>query len=136
MRFAQRARRAFRSGVLVTGMVATLLAACAQAREERLQLRIRNSGEIAFEHVWQGLPTAGTDHDFGRIEPGQTSHWHAFPAQLPHYRKTRLQPAQGRQFIDVIEQRLLPGRYTLDYALHDGRLRVRVIDEGAPDATE
>ena len=78
-----------------------LFVLCACAAEPKVHLRIRNSGELAFEHVWQGSPLAGTDHDFGRIEPGQTSRWHAFPAELAHYRKTRLQPEQGRQLAVV-----------------------------------
>lgn len=108
------------------------------AAEAMVHLRIRNSGEVAFLHVWQGWPERGTDHDFGRVEPGRTSHWHAFPAQLPHYRKTRLQPEHGRQIIDVIDRelprgqaRLAPGRYTLDYALRGANLQLHLIDESA-----
>lgn len=132
------------SGRVPHVVVVTLLWSCllfvlgACAAESRVYLRIRNSGELAFEHVWQGSPLAGSDHDFGRIEPGQTSHWHAFPAALSHYRKTRLQPDQGRQLIDVIDPMrwvgqpaLPPGRYTLDYALGPHGLRVRVIGEVA-----
>ena len=126
--------------------VISLLGACllfvlgACAAEPKLYLRIRNSGELAFEHVWQGSPRAGSDHDFGRIEPEQTSEWHAFPAVLSHYRKTRLQPDQGRQLIDVIDPmrwvgqaELPPGHYTLDYALHAGGLRMRLVRSTGTD---
>jgi hypothetical protein len=117
-----------------------LFVLCACAAEPKVHLRIRNSGELAFEHVWQGSPLAGTDHDFGRIEPGQTSRWHAFPAELAHYRKTRLQPEQGRQLIDVIDPmrwvgqpELPPGYYTLDYALHPRGLHMNLVRSTGTD---
>lgn len=124
--------------LIATQTVLTLLiAGCAPARESgRVHLRIHNASTQVFEHVWQGLPTRGTDHDFGPIVPGATSAWHAFPVQLPHYRKTRIQLAGGRQLIDVIEParwfgrpELAAGRYTLRYRLDDGRLQLELIHE-------
>ena len=116
-----------------------LLCACAQgSADDQVWLRIRNDSGVVFEHVWQGHPVRGTDFDFGRLKPGQLSDWHAFPAQLPHYRKTAVQFEGGAQLIDVTDKAypggkpvLEPGRYTFAYTLVDGRLRLRVIAENA-----
>ena len=110
------------------------------AAAERVELRIHNAGPEVFEHVWQGLPGAGSDHDFGRIEPGQTSAWHAFPAQLAHYRKTRIQLEEGAQLTAVIDPvrhvgaaTLAPGRYTLSYRIEHGAAELSLRPE--PSAT-
>ncbi len=110
------------------------LAACSGPRAGgQVELRIHNEGTIAFEHAWQGLPGAGSDRDFGRIEPGRTSAWRRFPANLPHYRKTRIQLAGGRQLIDVLDPAahygtptLPPGRYTLHYRAEEEGLQLRI----------
>ena len=65
-------------------------------------LRVRNSSQEAFTHVWQGLPQQGTDVDLGPLLPGDTSRWHVLPATLAHYRKTRIQIGQ-RQLTHVTE---------------------------------
>ena len=75
-------------------------------------LRIRNSSQEAFTHVWQGLPQQGTDVDLGPLLPGDTSRWHALPATLAHYRKTRIQIGQ-RQFTHVTDTSFPGGRATL-----------------------
>ena len=46
----------------------------------KVWLRVRNSSQEAFTHVWQGLPQQGTDVDLGPLLPGDTSRWHALPA--------------------------------------------------------
>ena len=117
--------------------LAPTLAGAADAAAGQVWLRVRNSSSVTFEHVWQGHPQRGSDHDFGRLVPRQTSRWHAFPAALPHYRKTRILLDDGRQLVDVTERAfprgdavLSPGRYTFDYTLQHGQLELRVIDEG------
>ena len=57
-------------------------------------LRVRNQSQEAFTHVWQGLPQQRTNVDLGPLLPGDTSRWHALPATLAHYRKTRIQIGQ------------------------------------------
>lgn len=86
-------------------------------------LRVRNSSQEAFTHVWQGLPQQGTDANLGPLLPGETSRWHALPATLAHYRKTRIQIGQ-RQLTHVTDQSfpggqatLAPGHYTFSYTL-------------------
>lgn len=98
-------------------------------------LRVRNSSQEAFTHVWQGLPQQGTDVDLGPLLPGDTSRWHALPATLAHYRKTRIQIGQ-RQFTHVTDQSfpggratLAPGHYTFTYTLEGGALRLTVAAE-------
>ena len=98
-------------------------------------LRIRNSSQEAFTHVWQGLPQQGTDVDLGPLLPGETSRWHALPTTLAHYRKTRLQIGQ-RHFTHVTDQSfpggratLAPGHYTFTYTLEGGALRLTVAAE-------
>ena len=98
-------------------------------------LRIRNSSQEAFTHVWQGLPQQGTDVDLGPLLPGDTSRWHALPATLAHYRKTRIQIGQ-RQFTHVTDTSfpggratLAPGHYTFTYTLEGGALRLTVVAE-------
>lgn len=92
----------------------------------KVWLRVRNDSSSPFEHVWQGWPQRGTDVDLGPLQPGQTSRWHGFPAELPHYRKTRIQ-LPDRQVTDVIDRAfpggrgtLAPGFYTLAYTLEGG----------------
>ena len=104
-------------------------------------LRVRNSSQEAFTHVWQGLPQQGTDVDLGPLLPGDTSRWHALPATLAHYRKTRIQIGQ-RQLTHVTDQSfpggratLAPGHYTFSYALEGGALRLVVIPEAGPVQT-
>ena len=104
-------------------------------------LRVRNSSQEAFTHVWQGLPQQGTDVDLGPLLPGDTSRWHALPATLAHYRKTRIQIGQ-RQLTHVTDQSfsggqatLAPGHYTFSYALEGGALRLVVIPEADPVQT-
>lgn len=83
-------------------------------------LRVRNHSQEAFTHVWQGLPQQGTDVDLGPLLPGDTSRWHALPATLAHYRKTRLQIGQ-RQFTHVADTSFPGGRATLapgHYTVH------------------
>ena len=98
-------------------------------------LRVRNQSQEAFTHVWQGLPQQGTDVDLGPLLPGDTSRWHALPATLAHYRKTRIQIGQ-RQLTHVTDQSfpggqatLAPGHYTFSYALEGGALRLTVTAE-------
>ena len=95
-------------------------------------LRVRNNSQEVFEHVWQGLPRTRSDVDLGPLRPGQTSRWHAFPATLAHYRKTRIQIGQ-RQLTHVTDQSfpggqatLAPGHYTFSYALEGGALHLSV----------
>lgn len=105
-------------------------------------LRVRNHSQEVFEHVWQGLPRTRSDVDLGPLRPGQTSRWHAVPATLAHYRKTRIQLAQ-RQLVDVTDTSfpqgrttLEPGHYTFAYTLEGDALRLTVIPEAettAPD---
>ena len=109
---------------------------------DQVWLRVRNSSQEAFTHVWQGLPQQGTDVDLGPLLPGDTSRWHALPATLAHYRKTRIQIGQ-RQFTHVTDTSfpqgratLEPGRYTFAYTLEGDALRLTVIPEAettAPD---
>ena len=120
-----------------------MLAACAADGGDRVHLRIRNSSPFVFSHVWQGFPQRWTDHDFGRLAPCQTSHWHGFPAQLPHYRKTRVQLEHGRQYVDTIDPmrwvgqpELPPGYYTLDYAWAVDGLRLHLIAQSRPDDSD
>jgi len=98
-------------------------------------LRVRNHSQEVFEHVWQGLPRTRSNVDLGPLRPGQTSRWHAVPATLAHYRKTRIQLAQ-RQLTDVTDTSfpqgratLEPGRYTFAYTLEGDALRLTVIPE-------
>lgn len=98
----------------------------------KVWLRVRNSSQEAFTHVWQGLPQQGTDVDLGPLLPGDTSRWHALPATLAHYRKTRIQIGQ-RQLTHVTDQSfpggqatLAPGHYTFSYALEGGALHLSV----------
>ena len=98
-------------------------------------LRVRNQSQEAFTHVWQGLPQQGTDVDLGPLLPGDTSRWHALPATLAHYRKTRIQIGQ-RQLTHVTDQSfpgghatLAPGHYTFTYTLEGGALRLTVAAE-------
>lgn len=104
----------------------------------RVWLRIRNDSHEPFEQVWQGLPTHGTAVELGPLAPGQTSRWHALPAEpAAHYRKTRIQLAR-RQIIHVNDGAYPDGRatlaanhrYTLAYALTDRGLALTVIEEG------
>ena len=98
-------------------------------------LRVRNSSQEAFTHVWQGLPQQGTNVDLGPLLPGDTSRWHALPATLAHYRKTRIQIGQ-RQLTHVTDQSfpggqatLAPGHYTFSYTLEGGALQLAVTAE-------
>lgn len=119
-------RRAF---VALSGLWLTLRAHAAN----EIRLRIRNDSAETFEHVWQGSPRHGTDVDLGPLAPGETSRWHALPAVLPHYRKTRVQLAR-RQVTGVLQGgALMPGRYTLACTLQprDGSLRVVPTPEPA-----
>ena len=104
-------------------------------------LRIRNSSQEAFTHVWQGLPQQGTDVDLGPLLPGDTSRWHALPATLAHYRKTRIQIGQ-RQLTHVTDQSfpggqatLAPGHYTFSYTFEGATLQLVVIPEAGPVQT-
>ena len=101
----------------------------------KVWLRVRNSSQEAFTHVWQGLPQQGTDVDLGPRLPGDTSRWNALPATLAHYRKTRIQIGQ-RQLTHVTDQSfpggqatLAPGHYTFSYALEGGALQLTVTAE-------
>lgn len=103
-------------------------------------LRVRNGSQEAFTHVWQGLPQQGTDVDLGPLLPGDTSRWHALPATLAHYRKTRIQIGQ-RQWTHVTDtafpggrSALEPGRYTFTYTLEGGALQLSVTPETGADA--
>lgn len=98
-------------------------------------LRVRNHSQEVFEHVWQGLPRTLSNVDLGPLRPGQTSRWHAVPATLAHYRKTRIQRAQ-RQLVHVTDTSfpngqatLAPGRYTFAYTLEEDALRLTLIPE-------
>ena len=104
----------------------------------KVWLRVRNQSQEAFTHVWQGLPQQGTDVDLGPLLPGDTSRWHALPATLAHYRKTRIQIGQ-RQLTHVTDQSLpggkamlAPGHYTFSYTLESGALQLVVIPEAGP----
>lgn len=128
-------------------LLAAVLSGGAQASDAaEVWLRIRNNTDITFTHVWQGAPHRGTEVDFGPLPPGQTSDWRAFPAALPHYRKTAVQLADGRQLIHITttafepgRSELAPGRYTFAYTLdrtahaggeaHHAGLLLRLIDE-------
>lgn len=103
-------------------------------------LRVRNGSQEAFTHVWQGLPQQGTDVDLGPLLPGETSRWHALPAELAHYRKTRIQIGQ-RQLTHLTDTAfpgghatLEPGRYTFTYTLDGGALRLTVTPDTGADA--
>ena len=105
-------------------------------------LRIRNSSQEAFTHVWQGLPRTRSDVDLGPLRPGQTSRWHAVPATLAHYRKTRIQIGQ-RQFTHVTDTSfpggratLAPGHYTFTYTLEGGALRLTVAAEPSASGSD
>ena len=107
----------------------------------KVWLRVRNQSQETFTHVWQGLPQQGSDVDLGPLLPGDTSRWHALPATLAHYRKTRIQIGQ-RQLTHVTDQSfpggqatLAPGHYTFSYALEGGALRLVVIPEADPVQT-
>lgn len=133
-------------------LLAAALSGGAHADDEaKVWLRIRNSTNVAFAHVWQGAPHLGSAADFGPLIPGRTSDWRAFPAALPHYRKTAVQLADGRQLIHIVttalgpgRNELAPGRYTFEYTLdhaalargetHHAGLILRVIDEAATAA--
>lgn len=104
----------------------------------RVWVRIRNDSREPFEQVWQGLPTRGTAVDLGPLSPGETSRWHALPAQpAAHYRKTRIQLAR-RQIIHVNDGAYPGGhstlaanhRYTFAYTLTNRTLGLAVIEEG------
>lgn len=122
------------------GLASALATGSVQAQPPRhggkVWLRVRNDSTTVFEHVWQGWPQRGTDVDLGPLQPGQTSRWHAFPAELPHYRKTRIQLPE-RQLTDVVDRALpggrstlAPGFYTLAYTLEGGTvLRLTVLAE-------
>lgn len=108
----------------------------------KVWLRVRNSSQEAFTHVWQGLPQQGTDVDLGPLLPGDTSRWHALPATLAHYRKTRIQIGQ-RQLTHVTDQSfpggqatLAPGHYTFTYTLEGGALRLTVAAEPGASGTD
>lgn len=116
-------------------LAAALAPSLSQARSDKVWLRIRNDSQEAFTHVWQGLPQQGTDVDLGPLLPGDTSRWHALPATLAHYRKTRIQIGQ-RQLTHVTDQSfpggqatLAPGHYTFTYTLEGGALRLTVTAE-------
>lgn len=105
-------------------------------------LRVRNSSQEAFTHVWQGLPQQGTDVDLGPLLPGDTSRWHALPATLAHYRKTRIQIGQ-RQLTHVTDTSfpggrttLASGHYTFTYTLEGGALRLTVAAEPGASGTD
>ena len=107
----------------------------------KVWLRVRNSSQEAFTHVWQGLPQQGTDVDLGPLLPGDTSRWHALPATLAHYRKTRIQIGQ-RQLTHVTDQSfpggkatLAPGHYTFSYTFEGATLQLVVIPEAGPVQT-
>lgn len=107
----------------------------------KVWLHVRNQSQEAFTHVWQGLPQQGTDADLGPLLPGDTSRWHALPATLAHYRKTRIQIGQ-RQLTHVTDQSfpggratLAPGHYTFSYTFESGALRLVVIPEAGPVQT-
>jgi hypothetical protein len=98
-------------------------------------LRVRNASAEGFEHVWQGLPGTSSDVDLGALQPGQTSRWHALPATLAHYRKTRIQLAE-RQLVHVTDtsfpqgrSTLPPGHYTYVYTLDGGVPQLTVVAE-------
>ena len=74
-------------------------------------LRVRNSSQEAFTHVWQGLPQQGTNVDLGPLLPGDTSRWHALPATLA------------------------PGHYTFSYTFEGGAPQLVVIPEAGPVQT-
>ncbi len=109
------------------------------AHGSKVWLRVRNDSSTPFEHVWQGWPQRGTDVDLGPLQPRQTSRWHGFPAELPHYRKTRIQ-LPDRQMTDVIDRAfpagrkaLAPGYYTLAYSGSSSTgLQLRLIEEPVP----
>lgn len=124
---------------LWAAMLAPLLRPTAARAQGSAQvwLRIRNSSQEAFTftHVWQGLPQQGTDVDLAPLLPGETSRWHALPATLAHYRKTRIQIGQ-RQLTHVTDQSfpggkatLAPGHYTFSYTLEGDTLQLVVIPE-------
>lgn len=134
-----RARRA----LLAAGFAVMAAPASAQGRAS-VWLRIRNDSAEPFEHAWQGLPTHGTAVDLGPLAPGETSRWHALPAEpAAHYRKTRIQLAR-RQIIHVNDGAYPHGRttlaahhrYTLAYTLTDSGLALAVVEVGTqrPDA--
>ena len=107
----------------------------------KVWLRVRNQSQEAFTHVWQGLPQQGTDVDLGPLLPGDTSRWHALPATLAHYRKTRIQIGQ-RQLTHVTDQSfpggqamLAPGHYTFSYTLEGDTLQLAVIPEAGTAQT-
>lgn len=122
-------------------LAAALAPSLSQARSDKVWLRIRNNSQEAFTHVWQGLPQQGTDVDLGPLLPGDTSRWHALPATLAHYRKTRIQIGQ-RQLTHVTDQSfpggqatLAPGHYTFTYTLEGGALRLAVMAEPLASGT-
>lgn len=122
-------------------LAAALAPSLSQARSDKVWLRIRNDSQEAFTHVWQGLPQQGTDVDLGPLLPGDTSRWHALPATLAHYRKTRIQIGQ-RQLTHVTDQSfpggqatLAPGHYTFTYTLEGGALRLAVMAEPLASGT-
>lgn len=128
---------------VVAGLASALATGSALAQPPghggKVWLRVRNDSTTVFEHVWQGWPQRGTDVDLGPLWPGQTSRWHAFPAELPHYRKTRIQLPE-RQVTDVIDRAfpagrkaLAPGYYTLTYSGSSSPgLQLRLIEEPGP----
>ena len=133
-------RRALLQLLPVLPVLATLQpTARAGAQEpQAVWLRVQNNSQEAFEHVWQGLPGTHSDVDLGPLQPGQTSRWHAVPATLAHYRKTRIQLAR-RQLVHVTDTSfpqgratLPPGRYTFAYTLEGTALRLAVTAEPEP----
>lgn len=129
-------------GALLAGMAGLITGgahAQGQAHGGKVWLRVRNDSGIPFGHVWQGWPQRGTDVDLGPLQPGQTSRWHGFPTELPHYRKTRIQ-LPDRQVTDVIDRAfaagrkaLAPGYYTLAYSGSGSPgLQLRLIEDPEP----
>lgn len=116
-------------------VLALLTPRAATAQPGVVWLRVRNDSDQTFEHVWQGLPRHASDTDLGPLHPGQTSRWHAVPAVLAHYRKTRVQLAH-RHLTHVLDATHLhgqpalpPGRYTFALRLAHGQLVLTLTGE-------
>ena len=105
-------------------------------------LRIRNSSQEAFTHVWQGLPQQGTDVDLGPLLPGDTSRWHALPATLAHYRKTRIQIGQrqlsvdGRNIVERVDFTIYVDDVFVFKAAHHMRDGIGLADVGKELVTQ